>query len=108
MMPGPDKISIPPSARQCWPPDIEVFRLAIIVSDPSQVPGRIMKHGFRDIDSWRQMDKASSAINATLWEQTLIGLMKESTPARAMDVLMSGTLCRSDQRPVYLLPDSIL
>ena len=29
-------------------------------------------------------------------------------PARAMDVLMSGTLCRSDQRPVYLLPDSIL
>ena len=103
-----DKISNQPNFSQLWP-GIEVFRLALVVNDPiTQMPGRMMRHGFRDIEPWRKMDKTTSAINATLWEQTLIELLKEGTPAQAMDMLMSGTLRYANRRPVYSPSNSVV
>lgn len=95
-----DNLLIPASGRLIWP-DIVTFRIALVVNDPSQIPGRIMRHGFRDIEQWRMMDKRSSAINAALWEQALVELLTYSTPEEAMSVLRRGTLASMPPNPSF-------
>ncbi|KIP09408.1 hypothetical protein PHLGIDRAFT_34439 [Phlebiopsis gigantea 11061_1 CR5-6] len=78
-----------------WP-DVVMFRSAIVVNDPSEIPGRVMRHGFRDIGQWREMDKRTSAMNGAKWDKFLIDFVAEKDPTEVMNILRGGRLGLQD------------
>ena len=96
MVNGNNSLNQPTYDPQTWP-DVVMFRSAIVVNDPSEIPGRVMRHGFRDIEQWRQMDKRTSAMNGAKWDKFLIDFVAEKDPTEVMTILKGGWLGLQDK-----------